>query len=97
MTPEDTVTGHVGGPVEVIKMRLKSLPEMEYMVEDKPFPRGELLLKGTPIFKGYFKNPGKTSECFDHDGWFQTGDVVQIFPNGSIKIIDRAKNIFKLS
>jgi len=97
MTPEDRVTGHVGGPVEVMKMRLKDLPEMEYMVDDKPFPRGELCLKGIPIYQGYYKNPGKTSESFDQDGWFMTGDVVQVFPNGSIKIIDRSKNIFKLS
>ena len=97
MSQDDKVTGHVGGPCEVMKMRLKSLPEMEYMVTDKPYPRGELLLKGTPIFQGYYKNPGKTSEAFDHDGWFQTGDVVQVYPNGSIKVIDRSKNIFKLS
>lgn len=97
MAPEDRVTGHVGGPVEVMKMRLKSLPEMDYLVTDLPFPRGELQLKGTPIFNGYYKNPGKTSEAFTPDGWFTTGDVVQVFPNGSIKIIDRSKNIFKLS
>lgn len=45
---------------------------------------------------GYFKNPEKTEEAF-HDGWLQSGDVAQINPNGSVKIIDRAKNIFKLS
>jgi len=46
MTPEDMVTGHVGGPLEVVKFRLKNLPEMEYLVTDKPYPRGELLMKG---------------------------------------------------
>lgn len=97
MVPEDRVTGHVGGPVEAIKLRVKSLPDMEYLVTDKPYPRGEVLLKGPAIFSGYFKMPGKTSDAFDHDGWFQTGDVVQVYPNGSIKIIDRSKNIFKLS
>lgn len=97
MTADDMVTGHVGGPVEVCKFRLKNLPEMEYLVTDRPYPRGELLMKGVPLFEGYFKNPGKTSEAFDQDGWFMTGDVVQVFPNGSLKIIDRSKNIFKLS
>jgi len=97
MTPDDMVTGHVGGPLDVVKFRLKSLPDMEYLVTDKPYPRGELLMKGVCMFKGYFKNPEKTAEAHDHDGWFLTGDVVQIYPNGSLKIIDRSKNIFKLS
>ena len=97
MSPDDKVTGHVGGPVITTKLRIKSLPDMEYLVTDKPYPRGEILIKGPAIFHGYYKNPGKTSDAFDHDGWFQTGDVVQVYPNGSIKVIDRSKNIFKLS
>lgn len=48
------------------------------------------------MFVGYFKNKEKTREAFDEDGWLNTGDVAMIFPNGSVKIFDRAKNIFKL-
>jgi len=54
-------------------------------------------MKGLNLFSGYYKNPEKTAEAMDSDGWFHTGDVVTIFENGSIKIIDRSKNIFKLS
>ena len=50
MRPEDTVTGHVGGPTETAKFRLKDLPEMNYMTTDLPYPRGELLMKGPVIF-----------------------------------------------
>lgn len=97
MDVEDTVTGHVGGPIESVKFRLKDLPEMNYTSSDKPYPRGEICMYGPSIFKGYYKRQDKTDEAFDEEGWFLTGDVGMVYPNGSIKIIDRSKNIFKLS
>ena len=93
----DKELGHVGGPGDIIKIRLKDLPEMEYLSTDKPYPRGEICLSGPTIFGGYYKRPDKTAEAFDDEGWFMSGDVGVILPNGSIKIIDRSKNIFKLS
>jgi len=54
-------------------------------------------MKGATVFSGYYKRPDKTSEAFDAQGWLKTGDVAIIYPNGSAKIIDRSKNIFKLS
>lgn len=50
MSAEDTVTAHVGGPIEIGKLRLMSLPEMNYLVTDQPYPRGELLMKGLYMF-----------------------------------------------
>ncbi len=95
--PEDPTNGHCGGPTSVTKIRLKDLPEMQYMTTDKPFPRGELQFKGSTMIKGYFKNPEKTAELFDEEGWINSGDVAMILDNGAIKLFDRAKNIFKLS
>lgn len=95
--PEDPLSGHVGGPLPCCKWRVRDVPEMQYTVNDKPYPRGELQMKGSTIFSGYFKRPDKTAEAFDSEGWFCTGDVVMVYPNGSVRIIDRSKNIFKLS
>jgi long-chain acyl-CoA synthetase len=95
--PEDPVTGHVGGPLPSCKWRLKDVEAMGYTSKDIPYPRGELCMKGASVSSGYYKRDDKTKEAFDHAGWFLTGDVAMIYPNGSAKIIDRSKNIFKLS
>ena len=68
---------------------------MDYSVKSDP-PKGEICFAGSSIMSGYFKNPEKTAEAL-HDGWLWSGDVGSIDENGSIKIVDRVKNIFKTS
>jgi len=96
---DDPQTGIVGGPLQNVKIKLRDIPEMNYYsagTAEDPTPKGEVMLWGPSIMKGYFKNPEKTAESF-HDGWLLSGDVGLVYPNGALKIIDRAKNIFKLS
>lgn len=102
--PNDPEIGHVGGPLQNVKVRLRDIPEMQYYHTDvDPGPRGEICFFGSGNMQGYFKNPEKTEEAFSHpetkamNGWMHSGDVGMVLPNGAIKIIDRAKNIFKLS
>ena len=76
---------------------LLSLPDMEYSVHDKPYPRGELLVRGKSIFREYFKNPEETASSFTEDGWFRTGDVCKVDEQGCFIIIDRRKNVLKLA
>eukprot|EP01125_Pyxidicula_operculata_P002057 TRINITY_DN12012_c0_g1_i1.p1 TRINITY_DN12012_c0_g1~~TRINITY_DN12012_c0_g1_i1.p1 ORF type:complete len:716 (-),score=149.06 TRINITY_DN12012_c0_g1_i1:79-2226(-) len=93
----DFVSGAVGPPEPMIEMKLVSVEEMGYSVNDQPVPRGELCCRGYSVMKCYHKDEEKTKESFDSDGWFRTGDIAAIMPNGAIKIVDRVKNIFKLS
>ena len=74
---------------------------MNYTNKDKdkqgnPMPRGEILISGPLILKDYYRDEEKTNETVV-DGWLLTGDVGAILPNGALKLIDRKKNIFKLS
>jgi len=87
--------GTVGPPVPNVDVCLESVPEMGYdALADTP--RGEVCVKGKTLFSGYHKREDLTKEVMV-DGWFHTGDVGEWQPDGSLKIIDRKKNIFKLS
>ncbi|KAF7457000.1 putative acyl-CoA synthetase [Cryptosporidium felis] len=87
----------IGGPSESYEFKLVSIPEMDYSVKSDP-PAGELLVRGPSAFSGYFRNPEETNAVLcPKEGWIRTGDICQLLQNGGIRIIDRRKNIFKLS
>ncbi|GFT22553.1 long-chain-fatty-acid--CoA ligase 4 [Nephila pilipes] len=99
MAINDFSTGRVGAPLSNCYMRLVDWPEGNYFATDKPYPRGEIVIGGDCVSAGYFKNEQLTMESFkDEDGvrWFYTGDIGQLYPDGTFKIIDRKKDLVKL-
>ncbi|KAJ5069842.1 long-chain-fatty-acid--coa ligase 5 [Anaeramoeba ignava] len=88
--------GEIGPPVCCCELKLENVPELNYTVDDQPNPRGEILMRGYNVFNGYYKNQKATEESIV-DGWFHTGDIGEALPNGNFRVIDRKKNIFKLS
>ncbi|XP_067858332.1 long-chain-fatty-acid--CoA ligase 5 [Heptranchias perlo] len=90
----DSTAGHVGAPIPCNILKLVDVEDMNYFAAHG---EGEVCIKGSNVFKGYLKDPERTAEAIDADGWLHTGDVGKWLPNGTLKIIDRKKNIFKLA
>ncbi len=66
-------------------------------VEIKLTDAGEILIRSPGLFREYYKAPEATREAKDVDGWFHTGDAGYFDQGGHLKIIDRAKDVGKLS
>ncbi|AXK53324.1 MULTISPECIES: long-chain-fatty-acid--CoA ligase FadD2 [Pseudomonas] len=59
--------------------------------------RGELCIKGPQIMKGYWNKPEATAEVLDAEGWFKSGDIAVIDPDGFVRIVDRKKDMIIVS
>lgn len=100
MDADDESLERVGQPLLGLQIKLIDWEEGGYKVTDKPNPRGEIVVGGDSITAGYFKLDSTTNESYyttpDGIRWFLTGDIGEVFPNGTFKIIDRKKDLIKL-
>lgn len=81
----------------VLDYKLVDVPELGYFLTDKPYPRGELLVKSLTATPGYFKRPDVTAGAFDPDGYYRTGDVMAELGPDRLAYVDRRNNVLKLA
>ncbi|MEP4484266.1 MAG: thioester reductase domain-containing protein [Halioglobus sp.] len=81
----------------VIDYKLVDVPELGYFTTDKPYPRGELCYKSLHAVKGYYNDPEATAALLDAEGFTQTGDIVEERGPDHVVLIDRRKDVLKLS
>lgn len=87
--------GSVGPPLFSSECKLAPVPEMGY--DGTAEGGGEICFRGPSIMTGYYQKSDITAEVLTKDGWFHTGDIGRIVNNGCVKIVDRKKQLFKLS
>ncbi len=72
----------------------KCLPDPRWQL--RVSTEGELLLRSPSLFVGYWQNP-EASAAARSDGWYRTGDLVELAPDGEVRIIGRLKDVLKTS
>jgi long-chain acyl-CoA synthetase len=93
------------GSTECGGVSLSGLSDTQPGSLGKPFPNvgvrisddGEILVRGPTVTPGYFENPAATRETIDDDGWYHSGDLGRIDPDGCLYVVGRKKDVFYCS
>ncbi|MGW5382340.1 carboxylic acid reductase [Nocardia sp. NPDC003963] len=81
----------------VLDYRLDDVEDLGYFHTDRPYPRGELVLRSEALIPGYYLRPDVTAEVFDADGWYHTGDIFAEVGPDQLVYLDRRSFVLKLS
>ena len=103
-TAGTVTTSRLEDPLEQRVKRLgKPLPGVEVMIMDPqtraevpPGRQGEVVVRGYSILEGYYKDPVKTAEALDANGWYHTGDIGSIDEHGTLMFHGRLKDMLKV-
>ncbi|KAG0250607.1 Long chain acyl-CoA synthetase 7 peroxisomal, partial [Mortierella polycephala] len=80
-------TPQLGAPVGCNEVKLLDDVEGKYTSADEPNPRGEILVRGPNVMKGYYKKPNASSTALDNGGWFHSGELGTLHPNGTLEVL----------
>ncbi|WP_276279821.1 AMP-dependent synthetase/ligase [Halorussus caseinilyticus] len=95
--PEDPKVGTIGLPVVDAEVKVDGSTVSQAIFADADGEVGELLVKGPQVTDGYWEMPDATDRAFTDDGWFRTGDIVELRPDGYVAFEERAKELLVLS
>ncbi len=96
-TTEAGALGANGVLLPDLDFRLVDVPEMGFAAADRPYPRGELAVKTPRTTARYHRDEAATREGFTDDGYFLTGDIVEVRPDRRYTMLGRRKELFKVS
>lgn len=100
MDDDDLTYGRCGRPLRGILARLDDWAEGGYQVTDKPRPRGELIIGSRCNSHSYLNLPEMNADHYQSESditWFKTGDIAEVYEDGTFAIIDRKKDLVKLA
>jgi acyl-CoA synthetase (AMP-forming)/AMP-acid ligase II len=84
--------GSIGPAIPNTECRIVDIVTGEDVPDGEP---GELLIRGPQVMKGYLNNPEASAQAIDPDGWLHTGDIALVDEHGSLRIVDRIKELIK--
>ncbi|QLD87160.1 long-chain fatty acid--CoA ligase [Natronomonas halophila] len=94
--PEDSRAGTLGPPLANVDVRVDDSVVSEDRRAEADGDIGELHVQGPNVTEGYWERPGATEEAFTEDGWFRTGDIIELTDDGYLIYHDRLKQLIVL-